>query len=156
MSDIIIDLLTDNEVATNVLVTYCKWSRTKFPLNIYYSGKYYAKTAQVLQLLTKKNNFLTARSVNRDFYIQLGSLRLEDEGIRAEVVTDYRLLVTWLHNSSSIAATLLSNERSFNAYINSKFNVCLDSKYSLGYLINHYYNHQQPTSTKQKDIIDVI
>lgn len=148
MSNTIINLLTDKTLASDVVVKYCTWSKQSIPFTTYYRGEMLARTMDVKELVRKSNSFLTLRSQNQRLYQDLGSYRLSDSGERSVIVSDSRLLVTWLHNPQSVVLALLSNQPSFNAFVNSQVRGAdLSSRYSIGYLSNVYYQYLDEITT---------
>lgn len=111
-NSIIINLLTDRTFASDTIVKYCSWSRQAIPFTTYFRNEMYARTMDVKALVNKPTSFICFRSQNSRLYEDLGTYRLTDGGERALVVSDSRLLITYLHNPQSVALALLSGQRS--------------------------------------------
>lgn len=143
MSTTIINLITDTTFASDMIVKYCRWIKKPAPFNTYAGNKMFARTKDVKLLIEKSTVFINLRSQNIRLYQDLGAMRLVDTSERSLYVNDPRLLVTWLHNPESVALALLSNQRSFNAFVNSQVRTDeqLESRYSMGYLSNVYYQY---------------
>ncbi|WP_407898805.1 hypothetical protein [Scytonema sp. NUACC26] len=122
-----------------MIVSYCQWTKHPIPFTTYYNKHTWARTQDVRSIVKKEQRFMSTRTHNKTFYTELGSLHISDNGIRAQIVTDPRLLHTWLHNPCSVAAALLNNQPAFNAYVNSrKFGANLDPRYSIDYLYGEF------------------
>lgn len=116
-NNIVIQLLTDNQIAQDAINKYSSWNNIAIPFTTVYKDKMWARTQDVIALVDNEHNFQNARVRYRVLYVEMGSQRLVDTSDRYDVVTDSRLLVTWLHNPTSVALALLTNSVTFNAFI---------------------------------------
>lgn len=119
-NDITIQLLTNDKFATDVITKYSKWVDLPNPFTTYYDNKVWARTKDILVMVDKPQSLLQQRGNNRVFYVELGSQRLVDTGVRSQITDDARLLVTWLHNPCSVAAAMLTTNRTFNAWLGGR------------------------------------
>jgi hypothetical protein len=120
INNITIQLLTKDKLATDVISKYANWVNLPNPFTTYYNNKMWTRTKDILVMVDKPKSLLQQRSNNRVFYVELGSQRLVDTGVRNQITDDARLLVTWLHNPCSVAVAMLTTNRTFNAWLGGK------------------------------------
>lgn len=119
-NDITIQLLTNDKLASDVITKYSKWVDLPNPFTTNYDNKVWARTKNILVMVDKPQSLLQQRGNNRVFYVELGSQRFVDTGVRSQITDDARLLVTWLHNPCSVAAAMLTTNRTFNAWLGGR------------------------------------
>lgn len=119
-NNITIQLLTNDKFATDVITKYANWVNLPNPFTTNYDNKVWARTKDILVMVDKPQSLLQQRGNNRVFYVELGSQRFVDTGVRSQITDDARLLVTWLHNPCSVAAAMLTTNRTFNAWLGGR------------------------------------
>lgn len=116
-------LISSHFKSTDAVISYCHKNQYDIPfVQVWTNGKLYARTKDIINLNVNRD-FVSQRSHYKQFYINLGSIHLSDTSLRREVVKDYRLLNTWLHNSKSVFVILLMHDKNFKEYIGVEENI---------------------------------
>lgn len=134
-NDLFKQMFTNETFAFQEIMEYCHAYSKYIPFSFVKGGKQYSKTGDFFKMSSKHyKNFPQMRTYHSEFFLELGSMRLEDTSMRREVLSDWRLLVTWLHNPISTGVIMMANDPKFKKFLG------IDAKTNYSGLIKIYKN----------------